>query len=218
MPKPDDKRISSKAPMHIILLADNSGSMRFKVPPSDQTAAELASFAIQQWVAALQARTQFKKPYFKFSLILFENGIDVWCRAADVNGLNADNLGLEGVERARTNMSEALDEARTILETTPTSSAECPPYVFLYSDGRPDDEETALAAADRLKQLELPSGTPTIVTIGFGNVDEECLTAIASGPEFFKKLPTAVELLELLPRVGTPRTTVADFKEALRNA
>src|SRR4051794_40531632 len=97
-----NKRISRASPMHIVLLADDSGSMKAAPPGQTRSAAALASVGIREWVASLQAKTQFKKPYFFFTLIVFDDNAEIISQAADVNSLNLDTFDLKGKPRART--------------------------------------------------------------------------------------------------------------------
>jgi uncharacterized protein YegL len=219
-----NKSISSASPVHLMLLADNSGSMR-QLTASTFTAAQVASQAIRAWVGALQSKSKYSKPWFRFSLIVFEKDVDVWCKNVDVNTLNTDALALEGVQGARTNLTAALDTARQILEETPPAATDCAPYVFLYSDGQADDPDGAVASAKALKELQLPCGSPTIVALGFGNADDEFMSTVATtraashDPNivfpFYVKLAKPDDLLGLLPSLGTPAGNMDTYEDAM---
>ena len=89
----------------------------------------------------------------------------------------------------------------------------CPPVVFLFTDGKPTDENghetplatnAALAEAQALKAAPLVCGSPFIVTLGFGEASDAFLSQVASTPGLYRKLKSAQELIALLPDIGTP--------------
>src|SRR5580658_2007633 len=128
-------RIQSANPMHIVLLADNSGSLQGQ-PAKDVTE------AVQTWILELQQATRGKKEYFKFSFITFGSSSEVIAAAVNVNDVDAATVVIDG-NGGSTNMSAALIDARAVV-TRSAAPHHCPPFVFLYTDGQPDDPTAAL--------------------------------------------------------------------------
>lgn len=207
-------RIQSSNPMHIVLLADNSGSLEGQ-PARDVTE------AIQNWIYELQQVTRGKKEYFKFSFITFGSSADVIASGVNVNDVDAATVIIDG-GGGTTNMAEALLTARTVIAQN-AASHHCPPFVFLYTDGHPDDANAALVAASQLKTLNLSCGAPRIIALGFGTANDDLLRKIATSSEFYKRVANSQALMRLLPAIGTPTqraggSTVADFERQIAEA
>lgn len=199
------KRITGKSPMHMVLIADDSGSMK-----GDPAAA--ATKAIHAWVNELYVATRGKKPYFRFSLISFGSTPTVVAEALDVRDIDVKPFVLDG-SSGRTNLVAALAAARQIVSRDGATAEHCPPVVFLFTDGKPTDENghetplatnAALAEAQALKATPLVCGSPFIVALGFGEASDAFLSQVASTPGLYRRLKSAQELIALLPDIGTP--------------
>lgn len=206
-----DLQIQSAHPMHIVLIADDSRSLRGEP-------AQKVTEAIRAWLLELQTSARGKKEWFLFSLITFGTSPNLIVEAVSLNHVDAGKITIVG-RSGTTNMAAALDLARSVIERAALPH-HCPPFAFIYTDGRPytdapdvDDVDATLTAADSLKHLALPvdweaSGmtSPRLVTLGFGNVDDKLMRKIATCPKFYKRFHTADDLIESLPRLGTPTT------------
>jgi uncharacterized protein YegL len=199
------KRITGKSPMHMVLVADDSGSMK-GAPAADATR------AIHAWVNELYVKTRGKKPYFRFSLVSFGSAPAVVAEAMDVRDVDVTSFVLAG-DAGSTNLTDALMTVRQILARDGATAEHCPPFVFLFTDGRPTDPtgkmndaaaQTAQDAASALKMLPLACGSPFIVTLGFGAVVDAFLQQLASAPNLYHRISSAQELIQLLPEIGTP--------------
>lgn len=210
------RRIQSANPMHMLLLADNSGSLR-------GAPAAAVTEAIRNWVVKLQMVSLGKKPYFKFSFVVFGSTSEVIAEAVNVNDVDSDAVDIDG-NGGTTNLAAALADAIALVERH-AEAHHCPPFVFVFTDGAPSldgktsDEASALATGTALKNLNLSCGSPRVVTLGFGKLNDAFMRALASRPEFYKRVANAQELIQLLPSVGTPTqiggrpSTVGDMEE-----
>lgn len=199
--------------MHLMVLADDSGSMA-------GAPAQAATKAIQTWLDELYAAVKAMPGYFKVSVVAYGTSAAIVTEAQDVAAIDATGLVLEG-KSGVTNMAAALALARQILERTPTKAEDCPPFVFLFSDGRPTTPEgqegpgpqqAALTEASYLKALPLPCGNPFLVTLGFGDAIDSLMaqlatTTTANGAPvpLYHRIQNAQQLIKLLPAIGTPR-------------
>lgn len=208
-----NKRICRAHPIHMVLAADDSASM------AGRPAAEVTN-GIRTWLTELQALSGGGvKSYFRFSFIVFGSHAQVVVHATDLNDIDPEAISIDG-KRGSTNMTAALGLAQQALITDGSTASFCPPFVFVYTDGQPDDGTSALQAAYSLRQLDLPCGRPTIVTLGFGNSNDSFLQRVASFPELYKKTRDASELAMLLPAIGTPTArvggqTVEEFRDRI---
>lgn len=214
MPSHTSIRIQGSNPMHMVLLADNSGSLEGR-PAADVTE------AVQNWIYELQQATRGKKEYFKFSLIRFGSLVEIIAGCVNVNDVDAATVIIDG-QGGSTNMSDALTAALGVI-TEHAAPNHCPPFVFLYTDGHPDDAGATLAASKQLKDVSLPCGTPRVVALGFGEANDELLRKIATSPEFYKRVASSQDLMRLLPAIGTPTQkagggTVGDFERQISEA
>jgi len=199
------KRITGKSPMHMVLVADDSGSMK-------GDAAQAATKAIHAWVNELYVATRGKKPYFRFSLVSYGSAPNIVAEALDVRDVDVKPFVLDG-SSGRTNLVAALAAVRQIVMRDGATEEHCPPVVFLFTDGKPTDEnghdtaaaaQAALAEAHALKTVPLPCGSPYIVALGFGDASDTFLREVASTPQLYHRLPNAQALIALLPDIGTP--------------
>lgn len=199
------KNITGRNPMHIVLIADDSVSMAGEP-------AKAATKAIHAWVNELYVRTRGKKPYFRFSLLCFGTHAGVAAEALDIRDVEMKSFALDGTS-GTTNLAEALSLAAEVLERDGATADHCPPFVFLFTDGRPTNaagkatEEAARAAIERaetLKLLDLACGSPFVVAIGFGKARDDILQQVASTPRMYHRLPSAQALVSFLPEIGTP--------------
>ncbi|MDI3291656.1 VWA domain-containing protein [Polyangium sp. 15x6] len=199
------KKITSKSPMHMVLVVDDSGSMR-----GDPAA--LATKALRAWVSELDVATQGTRPYFRFSLIQFGSQPTIVAENLDVRKVDVTDFQLAG-ESGSTNLAAALNAAREVLLRDGATSAHCPPFVFLFTDGHPTDSnghtseaatQAALDAAGALKVLPLPCGSPFLVALGYGDINDDNMRKLASRPDLYHRLPNMAALVKVLPSIGTP--------------
>lgn len=219
-----EKRITRQSPVHIVLVADDSGSMH-------GAPAAAATEAIHQWLNELHVAARGRMPYFRFSLVIF--GSTATIVADDQNSFRAENLNVVDVDitgfqlhgaSGSTNLAAALRLAADVVSRDGATTAHCPPFVFVFTDGRPTDErghptpaaaQAALDAAAQLKLLALPCGSPFVITLGFGDAWDDFMAKLATKPTLYHRLPNAQALIKLLPSIGTPtvegKGTIADF-------
>jgi uncharacterized protein YegL len=192
-----NKRIQTSSPMHMVLIADDSGSM-------EGEPAAAVTQGIQNWILELQSQTRGKKAWFRFTLIAFGTTAEILGEeACNINDVDPTSLKLQGTMNT-TNMAAALDLAREVIARDGAKAKDCPPFVFVYTDGKVDDPEATIISANDLKSMFIPCGKPRLVTLGFGDADEAFLRQLATSPEFFKGVKDAKALARLLPAMGTP--------------
>jgi len=206
--------ICSSTPIHLVLVADNSTSM-------NGAPAAAVTEGIQAWIEELASMTRGGKPYFLFSFIVFGSRVEVVCEGADVNDIDSQSVELHG-DWGTTAMSAALDAARQVI-VQHAASNHCPPFVFMFTDGQPDDPQGAIIAAQALKSQQLPGSVcPRLITLGFGNAVRAFLEQLATSSEFSKYMSGANDLANLLPSIGTPTkaggggASIEDFEKNIR--
>lgn len=195
----------------MVLVLDDSGSM------SGQPCADLNE-AIKELIDALVTASMGQKPYFKVSVISFGSNYQTLAEAVTENDLDENVVANFGGNSGSTNAAAALDEAARILKNNPGQETDFEPFVFFLSDGHPDNATQALQAADTIKNMSLPSGTPRIVTLGFGSVDDGFMGSIANNSELYKKMNSSKDIVKLLPAIGTIGTQAGgaeDVEEAI---
>jgi uncharacterized protein YegL len=189
-------RVTSNSPWHIVLVLDDSGSM-------SGNPAQHLNDAVTAMVDEMKILSGGKKPYFKLSVVSFGSRPTVLCTAESEQTVALQNIASFGGNSGSTDAASALTEAADLLARNVGAPTDFTPYVFFLSDGVPDDERAALAAGDRLKSLSLAAGTPRVVTIGFGTVNDAFMEKLATTPELYKKLRDPREIINLFPNIGT---------------
>ena len=204
-------RVTSKNPWHVVLVLDDSGSM------SGQPCRDLNE-AIKELIDALVTASMGQKPYFKVSVVSFGSNFNTLAEALPETDIDENVVANFQGGSGSTNAAAALDEAARILLNNPGEETDFEPFVFFLSDGCPDNANTALQAADKIKSLSLPSGSPRIVTLGFGSVDDSFMEGLANNSELYKKMASSQDIVKLLPAIGTIGTQAggaADVEEAI---
>lgn len=204
-------RITSQNPWHMVLVLDDSGSMSGQ-PSQD------VNEAIKVLIDELLTASMGNKPYFRVSVISFGSNYHTLAEAVPETDLEESVVANFQGSSGTTNAAAALDEAARILSNNPGQENDFEPFVFFLSDGQPDNASTALQAADKIKGLSLPSGTPRIVTLGFGSVDDGFMSKIANNSELYKKMNSSKDIVNLLPAIGTIGTQAGgaqDVEEAI---
>lgn len=199
-------RVTSESPWHTVLLIDDSGSMEGQ-PAADVS---LGLETMLSEMAMLAGGN--KKPYFKVSIIKFGSHVTQMAAAkspADLEGQLGSFLGDGGT----TNMAGAFQEAENVLRANPGQATDFQPWVFLFSDGRPDDVNAAVAAAQSLKSMQLPAGAPYVMAFGFGAVDDGLMQQVCSNREAFKRISSSTDLLTIMPQIGTVARTAANASQ-----
>lgn len=204
-------RVRSTSPWHLVFVLDDSGSME------GEGAAQLRE-AVRTLVEELKLTSAGLKPYFKVSLIRFGSSPETLYEAASEQTVDPSVIDTFDASSGTTNVAAAFDEAHRILSRNPGKETDFTPYVFFFSDGMPDDAAAALAAAERVKTLQIAAGMPRVVSIGLGEVDDDFMSRIASKKELYKHLHNASELTRLLPQIGTVLSTVSGGSAAVDQA
>lgn len=206
----DDKFVCSDSPMHIILVADDSGSMAGK--PAD-----LVNTAIRKWLnELLWMSKEGTRDYFFFTLITFGTHAKVYGRMhgqADSDDriplpeVAIDSLQPITGQSGGTNIGAALRKAIDVLRRHRPKPTDCYPFVYLYTDGKADDPEQALRAAEELRRMELPCGKPRLVVLGFHEADRGFLEKLAGNAEYYFHCDNSATLAALLPDIGSIHAT-----------
>ena len=202
-------RVTSKNPLQVVLIADDSGSMTGK--PAEQV-----TEGLQDLVAKLQSFGRGEKSYFRILFIRFGDRPQVVHEFADVLEVRSTDFQVTG-SGGSTNMDQALEMAATKMQAHPLQSELDPaPLVIFWSDGQNTGGDP-LPAAERIKTMTSPCGrTPLLVTCGFGGADRQLLEAMAISPEHYKQLESAEELETFLGNVGTVVTSAGKSMDQVR--
>jgi uncharacterized protein YegL len=194
------QRIQTANPVHIVMIADNSGSILHE--------AHYYSEALQEWIMGLQAFTRGTKDYFYISYLLMGSKVDVLCEFTSVNEIDAGSVLVNG-RGGTTNMDGSLTLAAQLVQKHHRPH-HCDPAVFMYTDGKPDRAHKTEDAARSLLGLSLPGGQQVqLIPIGVGEaIDRAYLSRLPRDPRFAKFAPNSEELSRLLPAVGTPTAGV----------
>lgn len=204
-------RVTSRNPWHVVLVLDDSGSM------SGQPSQDLNE-AIKELIGEMETASMGQKPYFRVSVVSFGSNYHTIAEAVPETDLEESAIANFQGSSGSTNAAAALDEAARILSNNPGEETDFEPFVFFLSDGYPDNASTALQAAEKIKNLSLPSGTPRVVTLGFGSVDDDFMGKIANNSELYKKMSSSKDMVKFLPAIGTIGTQAAgaqDVEEAI---
>jgi len=204
-------RVTRKTPMHIILIADDSGSMQ------EDQAFEHANRGIREWLLELQLQSKAQKDHFWTSVIVFGSRVRIEGEALRLHDIDPEFAPIQG-RSGSTDMAAALACAREILDRNPPKATDCPPWIFLYTDGQADDEHKALREAKALKETNLACGPPIIVTIGFRDARADFLQQVATRPEYYLPCPDSDQLANMIPEVGTlvVKGTIDEAKQKLK--
>jgi uncharacterized protein YegL len=189
-------RVTSNSPWHIVLVLDDSGSMT-------GDPAEEVNNAVTAMIDELKLMSMGMKPYFKLSVITFGSRPEVVCEAVNEQSVDMNRAAALRGDSGSTDAAAALDEAYNLLQRNPGTATDFTPYIFFLSDGAPDDGTSALTAGDKLKKLSIAAGTPKLVTIGFGSVNDDFMQKLASNPEMYKKLQDYKQIVKIFPAIGT---------------
>ncbi len=198
--------------MHIILLADDSVSMRGE-------AAQQVNNGIQRWLTDLLFLSGHGEKYwFFFSYITFGTRPKLHDAYIPLPELNIEQIDPIAGSRGGTNIAPAIESAIKVLKDHPAEKSHCPPFVYLYTDGRADDPKNALDMARQLKELPLPCGSPRLVVLGFHEADRQFCEKLASYPEFYLHCNDSETLANILPEVGSlvAKRSIQDAETGIR--
>jgi len=198
-------RITSNSPWHVVLIIDDSGSMSAEPTGKGPSPASQVNEALRSMVAEMEVIAKGTKPYFKISIIAFGDSADILAEAKGERDIDINTIASFAGSRGTTKCSEAFDLACQVLQRNPGKDTDFRPYVFFFSDGRPNDGDAqpTIDAAKTLKSLKLAAGQPTVWTLGYGDIDPTFMKQVASSSEYFKQLPDASALAKLFPAIGT---------------
>lgn len=189
-------RVTQKTPWHVVLVLDDSLSM------GGGPAKEVGK-AVEAMIVEMRLISSGMKPYFRVSIVRFGSQPVVLCEAKSEQEIDLDSVTTMAGKSGSTNATAALNEVIRILRAQPGEATDFNPYVFFLSDGEPDDASSALQAGQTLKTLAIAAGTPRLVTIGFGAVNDGFMANLASNKELYKKLNDVREITRLFPQIGT---------------
>jgi uncharacterized protein YegL len=189
-------RVTSLSPWHVVLVLDDSGSM------AGQPANDLND-GLKAMIAEFEVIAKGTKPYFKVSIVSFGSTAREILVAQGERDVDVQSLATFAGNSGSTNAADGLRAACSILKRNPGQASDFRPYVFFFSDGAPDSEQDALEAASELKALQIAAGTPTVVSIGLGSVNDKFMKAVATNPELYLHLQNSNQLVKLFPQIGT---------------
>jgi uncharacterized protein YegL len=205
-------RVTSETPWHTVLVIDDSGSM-------EGQAVRDVNMALETMIAEMAMLAGGnKKPYFKVSIVKFGSIVETTAEAqspADLE-MQLSSVANFGAQSGTTNLAAALGEAASILRRNPGSPTDYQPWVFLFSDGRPDDPNAAIQAAGQLKSQQVAAGAPFVVAFGFGDVDDGLMKQICSNSEAYKRIASSTDLLKIMPQIGTVAKTASSNQQMLQ--
>jgi len=182
-------------PWHVVLVVDDSCAM------SGQPSAILNdTLAVLYGDLLLRARIGKERIYV--SLVSYGSDVQLILESNDVLECDFSAIPVFRGKRKGRNATAALLEAERIFLENPGEEVSAQPKVFFLSTGIVDNEEEVRIAASRIKLLSLPSGSPQIVSLGFGNVKEEILRNVASDPGQFETLTDVRQICKFVPESG----------------
>jgi uncharacterized protein YegL len=198
------ERVTSNSPWHLVLLLDDSGSM------GASGATKSLNEALDALIEEMKLLSQGTKPYFRLSIISFGSSTRLIAEAQSEQMVDKAKITSFTGDSGSTDMAGAFREAAAVLNRHPGRSTDFDPYIFLFTDGQPDNEEAALSAARVIHGMEVAAGKPRLVAIGLGpDVRMGFLQQIGTSgsglpnPEFARHLPNPVDISKALPPVGT---------------
>jgi uncharacterized protein YegL len=198
-------RVWSNSPWHVVLVLDDSESMSGQ-PVKD------VNQAVTTMVDEMKIISGGLKPYFKLSIVKFGSVPKVLAECQSEQTINLNSAVSLAGNSGSTDAAAALSAAARVLEKNPGRDTDFTPYVFFLSDGAPDDEQAALKAADSLKKLSIAAGTPRIVSVGFGDVNDDFMRKVASTPELYKGFASSADMARFFPVIGTIAATASGTK------
>lgn len=194
---PADK-VTSDTPWHIVFVLDNSGSMK---ESGDATQLREAMIAT---INEFQHRNSGGKDYFYVSAIAFDLEAKILFEHKKPSFIQNDVFDIFGTSEYMTDMSLALKTAGDILERNGGKETDFRPYVYLLSDGQANENtDSILVEAERIKTMDIPAGSPKIVSIGLGTDVEPSFLKKISSAESFVPILNAENLSYLFPKIGT---------------
>lgn len=191
-------RVTSLSPWHVVLVLDDSGSM-------EGAPAEALNDALRLMISEMEVIAKGTKPYFKVSIVSFGSAVRILAEAVGEKQVEVKKVATFAGRSGSTSTTAGLNAALDILKRNPGEATDFRPYVFLFSDGYPDEgeEESALEVATAIKSLDIPAGKPQLVSIGLGDANEDFMKAVASSPELHVHLADPDQLKRLFPQIGT---------------
>jgi uncharacterized protein YegL len=202
-------RVTSHSPWHVVLLIDDSGSM--SGPP-----AGAVNDALKHLISEMEMASQGKKPYFKVSIIAFGSSPKVIAEAAPETQIDIDAIATFKGDLGGTDAAAAFSEASALLTRNGGTSSDFTPFVFFFSDGAPNSQADAKREAEALKKLDIPAGSPWVISVGFGDaVVESFMRDVASTTELYRHLRTPSDIISFLPAIGTVAQSSAGGAEGV---
>ncbi len=200
------ERITSFSPWHAVLVLDDSGSMRGRKIEALNDAIRAMIDEMRLWSGG------GRKPYFRVSVISFGSSATILSEAVGEGAVDIARVTALRADSGTTNAAEALTKAIEVLDRNPGETSHFEPFVFFFSDGRPDHRQTALDQGARLKALHLASGEPRLVTIGIGKADDGFMKELATsrhGEARYRRLKDADDIKYFFPTIGTVAASMA---------
>ena len=204
-----DVRVTSKNPLQVVLVADDSGSM--SGDPADKV-----TEGIRDFIVKLQSFGRGEKNYFNLLLVKFGDSPQVVHDFTPILDVHSNDINVTG-DSGSTNMDQALELVADKMEANaPKSELDPAPLVIFWSDGQNTGGDP-LPAAQRIKAMQCPCGrSPLFITCGFGEAEKGALEPMATSSEHYKELQSAQELEGFLGNVGTLVTTQGKSMDDVR--
>ena len=194
------RRPSSKNPMTICIVADDSQSMA-GAPSREVTE------SIRDFVTMIQAAGDGARSYFRLLLVKFGDFPSVIYDRTPILDIDAQQIELSGASGG-TDIAAALELVDEKLTRDSRHANAVSPLVVLFSDGSATGADP-VPWAKRIKSIGYPAGqVPLLVTCGLGQADKGLLQQVATSTEHYKDLTSPGEFREFLTAVGS---TVSNF-------